>query len=119
MVTDSRCAGAIPCYLNDNGECVATEEWMCTRPQWAREHPLRVVTLCSGYDSQCLALDALKEHYPSFDYDLVAWAEFDPASKQPIEKQPARVLSTYGSRRSADRHHSLCRQQFSGLCTRG
>lgn len=89
MTTDSRCAGAIPCYLNDNGECVATDEWMCTRPQWTHEHPLRVVTLCSGYDSQCLALDALKEHYPSFDYDLVAWAEFDPASKQPIEKQPA------------------------------
>ena len=89
MTTDSRCAGAIPCYLNDNGECVATDDWMCTRPQWTHERPLRVVTLCSGYDSQCLALDALKEHYPSFDYDLVAWAEFDPASKQPIEKQPA------------------------------
>lgn len=57
MTTDSRCAGEIPCYLNDNGECVATDEWMCTRPQWTHGHPLRVVTLCSGYDSQCLALD--------------------------------------------------------------
>ena len=50
---------------------------------------LRVVTLCSGYDSQCLALDRLKEDYPQFDYELVAWSEFDPESKQPIEKQPA------------------------------
>ena len=24
MTTDKRCAGDIPCYLNDNGECVAT-----------------------------------------------------------------------------------------------
>lgn len=50
---------------------------------YTKEHPLRVVTLCSGYDSQCLALNRLKEHYPDFDYELVAWAECDPASKQP------------------------------------
>lgn len=39
---------------------------------------LNVITLFSGYDSQCLALDRLKHHNPQFDYDLVAWAEIDP-----------------------------------------
>lgn len=39
---------------------------------------LRVVTLCSGYDSQCLALERLRRCYPGrFDYELVAWAEVD------------------------------------------
>lgn len=38
---------------------------------------IRVVTLCSGYDSQCLALERLKENFPDFDYELVAWAEID------------------------------------------
>ena len=56
---------------------------------YTRENPLRVVTLCSGYDSQCLALERLKRTYPEFDYRLVAWAEFDPESKQPLERQPA------------------------------
>lgn len=50
---------------------------------------INVITLCSGYDSQCLALDRLKQNYPDFDYELIAWAEFDPESKQPVEKQPA------------------------------
>lgn len=50
---------------------------------------LKVVTLCSGYDSQCLALERLKNHYPDFDYELIAWSEFDPESKQPLHKQPA------------------------------
>lgn len=52
-------------------------------------NPLRVVTLCSGYDSQCLALERLKENFPDFNYELVAWAEFDPESNAPLEKQPA------------------------------
>lgn len=59
--------------------------------RYTKENPLRVVTLCSGYDSQCLALNRLKEHYPEFDYELIAWAEFDPESKQQLEKQPAVV----------------------------
>lgn len=50
---------------------------------------LKVVTLCSGYDSQCLALERLKRDYPEFDYELIAWSEFDPESKQPLDKQPA------------------------------
>lgn len=38
---------------------------------------IRVVTLCSGYDSQCMALDELKRRHPDFDYELVAWSEID------------------------------------------
>lgn len=57
--------------------------------EYTKDNPLRVVTLCSGYDSQCLALNRLKQAYPDFDYELVAWAEYDPESKQPLEKQPA------------------------------
>lgn len=59
------------------------------QPTFNKTNPLRVVTLCSGYDSQCLALERLKEHYPDFDYKLIAWAEFDPESKSPLDKQPA------------------------------
>ena len=50
---------------------------------------MRVVTLCSGYDSQCIALEMLKQRHKDFDYELVAWAEFDPDSTRPIEAQPA------------------------------
>lgn len=57
--------------------------------EYNKERPLRVVTLCSGYDSQCLALERLKRCYPDFDYELIAWAEFDPESKAPLERQPA------------------------------
>lgn len=38
---------------------------------------INVVTLCSGYDAQCLALERLKRNYLDFDYELVAWAEID------------------------------------------
>lgn len=58
--------------------------------EYNKNNPLRVVTLCSGYDSQCLALDRIKRDYPEFDYELVAWSEFDPETpKTPLEKQPA------------------------------
>lgn len=40
-------------------------------------NPLRVVTLCSGYDSQCMALERLKRKHEGFDYDLIAWSEID------------------------------------------
>ena len=52
--------------------------------RYSKEKPLRVVTLCSGYDSMCLALK-----YSDIPFELVAWSEFDPESKAPLEKQPA------------------------------
>ncbi len=45
--------------------------------RYTKDNPLRVVTLCSGYDSQCLALERCKKIDPDFDYDLVAWSEID------------------------------------------
>ncbi len=59
--------------------------------QYTKNNPLRVVTLCSGYDSQCLALNRLREAYPDFDYTLVAWSEWDPESSAPTDRQPAVV----------------------------
>jgi DNA (cytosine-5)-methyltransferase 1 len=38
---------------------------------------IKVFTAFSGYDSQCMALDRLKENHPDFDYDLVGWSEID------------------------------------------
>ena len=32
---------------------------------------IKVFTAFSGYDSQCMALDRLKENFPNFDYELV------------------------------------------------
>ena len=45
--------------------------------EYTKDNPLKVVTLCSGYDSQCLALRRIKQHYPEFEYELIAWAEVD------------------------------------------
>ena len=45
--------------------------------KYNKDNPLRVTTLFSGYDSQCLALERLKDRLPDFDYDLVNWCEFD------------------------------------------
>ena len=39
---------------------------------YTEENPLRVCTLCSGYDSQCMALDVL-----GVPYELVVWSEID------------------------------------------
>lgn len=52
---------------------------------------IKVVTLCSGYDSQCIAFEMLKERYPEYDYELIAWSEFDPESSRPLNQQPAVV----------------------------
>ena len=38
---------------------------------------IKAITLFSGYDSQCLALDRLREEHPGFDYELLAWSEID------------------------------------------
>ena len=60
--------------------------------KYNHDNPLRVVTLCSGYDSQCLALNRLKRDFPDFDYELVAWSEYDPETpNKSLEKQPAVV----------------------------
>lgn len=39
---------------------------------------INVVTLCSGYGAQELALERLKKEFPQFDYEVLAWSEIDP-----------------------------------------
>ncbi len=82
---------------------------MFAQPQfrWPRDwkkDPLRVVTLCSGYDSQCIAFEMLKQRYPDFDFELKAWAEFDPESKRPLAEQPAVVAHNLLFPQWADRN---------------
>lgn len=45
---------------------------------------INIIELCAGYGSQALALKRL-----GIPYDVVAWAEFDPESKRPLDEQPA------------------------------
>ena len=45
--------------------------------KYTKEKPLRVFTAFSGYDSQCLALNRLRDNYPDFDYVCVGWSEID------------------------------------------
>lgn len=56
-------------------------------------HKINVVTLCSGYDSQMIAMEMLHNFAAKlgfdFDYELKAWAEFDPESNARLENQPA------------------------------
>lgn len=39
---------------------------------------VKVVTLCSGYDSQLLALKRLKQKFPQFEYECIGWSDIDP-----------------------------------------
>lgn len=57
---------------------------------WQRE-PFRLISLCSGYDSQAIALDMLQQQHPDFRWTLTAWSEFDPESSRPLDQQPAVV----------------------------
>ena len=57
---------------------------------WQRE-PFRLISLCSGYDSQAIALDMLAQQHPDFRWTLTAWSEFDPESSRPLDQQPAVV----------------------------
>lgn len=48
--------------------------------RYTKDNPLKVFTLCSGYDSQCLALKYLKDNHPDFEFDLVGWSEIEPSA---------------------------------------
>lgn len=43
---------------------------------------INLVTTFSGYDSQALAMEMLKELHPEIDYELVAWCEIDAAASK-------------------------------------
>ena len=67
--------------------------------KYTKENPLRVATLCSGYDSQCMALRNI-----GIPFDLVMWAEYDPESKAPLDKQPAVIAHNAVFPEYADRN---------------
>lgn len=67
----------------------AQPQFRLTR-DWKKE-PLKLATLCSGYDSQAIAMDMLQQRYPDFRWEMKAWSEFDPESSRPLEEQPAVV----------------------------
>ncbi len=56
--------------------------------EFTKDNPLRVATLCSGYDSQFMALERLHRDYPDFCYERVWYAEHDPESNKPDADQP-------------------------------
>lgn len=61
--------------------------------EYTKDNPLRVFEAFAGYSSQSLALKRLKRDYPDFDFVRTGWAEFDPESKQPIDRQPAAIAN--------------------------
>lgn len=69
---------------------------------------INMVTLCSGYDSQCLAMQRLisdaKQQGYDVTFDLKAWSEFDPESRSALEKQPAVVAHNSLFPQFADRN---------------
>lgn len=69
---------------------------------------IRVLTLCSGYDSQLLALKRLKKYAESqgdtMEIECVAWSEFDPESKRNLDLQPAVVAHKMLHPECADRN---------------
>lgn len=48
--------------------------------EYNKNNKLRVFCAFAGYDSQCLALERLKQVFPEFDYELVGWSEIDDAA---------------------------------------
>lgn len=59
---------------------------------------LKVFTAFSGYDSQCMALDRLKENFPDFDYELIGWSEID----EPAIQSHNAVFPQYADRNYGD-----------------
>lgn len=66
---------------------------------------IKVFTLFSGYDSQCLALDRLHEK-TGFDYELVGWSEIDKfAIKAHNAIYPEHENKNYGDVAKIDWHN--------------
>lgn len=76
MLLYQKLAG-LEAFVHQESVCVAMESRTNIKDLNGFMKKIKVVTLCSGYDAQCLALDRLKRNYIDFDYELVAWAEVD------------------------------------------
>ena len=79
FIPSQRCAGACDMFGG-----IAT-----INGRFSEKNPLRVATLCSGYDSQFMALERLHRDFPEFHYQRVWFSEHDPESKKPDDEQPA------------------------------
>lgn len=78
--------------------------------EYNNKTPLRVFESFAGYSSQSLALRRLRENYPDFDFVRVGWAEYDPFSNLPIERQPAVVANSHLFPEDADKNYGdICK----------
>lgn len=77
----------IPSERGNSGDLFGASNLI--RGEFTKRHPLRVATLCSGYDSQFMALERLHRDFPDFHYERVWYAEHDPESNKPDAEQPA------------------------------
>lgn len=50
---------------------------------------INYVSLCSGYGAECVAFKRLQRTFPDFDFELLAWSEYDPDNPKPVDFQPA------------------------------
>lgn len=98
-------------WYNDPTEQRSQQLELFPQQPWQLQPPrkVRLISLCSGYDSQAMAFDVLRRWagergLPTMDCELVAWAEFDPESKAPLDRQPAVVAHNACFADAADRN---------------
>lgn len=98
-------------WYNDPTEQRSQQLELFPQQPWQLQPPrkVRLISLCSGYDSQAMAFDVLRRwaverRLPTMDCELVAWAEFDPESKAPLDRQPAVVAHNACFPDAADRN---------------
>ena len=98
-------------WYNDPSEQRSQQLELFPQQPWQLQPPrkVRLISLCSGYDSQAMAFDVLRRWavergLPTMDCELVAWAEFDPESKAPLDRQPAVVAHNACFPDAADRN---------------
>jgi len=98
-------------WYNDPTEQRSQQLELFPQQPWQLQPPrkARLISLCSGYDSQAMAFDVLRRWavergLPTMDCELVAWAEFDPESKAPLDRQPAVVAHNACFPDAADRN---------------
>ena len=98
-------------WYNDPTEQRSQQLELFPQQPWQLQPPrkVRLISLCSGYDSQAMAFDVLRRwaeerRLPAMDCELVAWAEFDPESKATLDRQPAVVAHNACFPDAADRN---------------
>lgn len=98
-------------WYNDPTEQRSQQLELFPQQPWQLQPPrkARLISLCSGYESQAMAFDVLRRWagergLPAMDCELVAWAEFDPESKAPLDRQPAVVAHNACFPDAADRN---------------